>query len=116
MDAARLLQAAIDRSHQPYTLKEVVAEISAGRSVAFWGEESVMVCTLHRHHDEITGHVWLASGDLDELRDVLRPQAEAWAKAEGAAYATIEGRKGWVRALEGVGFEEVAVTARKALR
>lgn len=115
MDAARLLQAAIEKSYQPYTLEEVVAEIREGRSVAFWGEQSVMVCTLHRHHGEITGHVWLAGGDLDELRDELRPQAEAWAKAEGATYATIEGRKGWVRALEGVGFEEVAITARKAL-
>lgn len=115
MDAARLLLAAIERSHEPYTLDEIIEEIAQGRSVAFWGEQSVMVCTLHRHHDVVTGHVWLAGGDLDELRDTLRPQAEQWAKSEGAQYATIEGRRGWVRALKGEGFEEASVTLRKAL-
>lgn len=115
MDAADLLRRAIEHSYQKFTLEEVAAEISEGRSTLFRGERSVMVCTLQKHHDEITGHVWLAGGDLDELRDVLRPQAEAWVKANGGSYATIEGRRGWVRALRDQGFEEVAVTVRKRL-
>lgn len=115
MEPADLIRAAIEQTYEPYTVEEVVTEIREGRSALFAGESSVMVCTLHRHNDEITGHVWLAGGDLEELRDVLRPQAEEWARANGAAYATIDGRRGWVRALKEHGFKEVSVTVRKAL-
>jgi len=115
VDAAKLIQAAIDQSHEIFTLDEVADEIEAGRSTAFVGERSIMVCTLQKHHDEITGHAWLAGGDLDELRDVLRPQAEGWARANGASHTTIDGRRGWIRALKDNGYGEVAVTLRKRI-
>lgn len=118
MDGARLIaliQSAIDESYENFTTQEVIAEIEAGRSALFAGRDSFMVATLHRHHDELTGHAWLGGGDLDELRDVIRPQSEAWAKENGARYATIEGRRGWVRALKQDGYREVSVTVRKTL-
>jgi hypothetical protein len=115
VEAADLIRAAIEQTYEPYTVEEVVAEIEKGHATLFAGETSVMVCTMHRHNDEMSGHVWLAGGDLEELRDVLRPQAEEWARANGAAYATIDGRRGWVRTLKEHGFEEVSVTVRKML-
>lgn len=115
MDVDSLLRAVIDQSYQPYTLEEVRHEIEAGRSELFRGDQSVMVCRLSQHHDEITGHCWLAAGDMDELREVLAPRAEFWARMNGASYATIDGRKGWARALKDIGFEEVSVTLRKRL-
>lgn len=58
--------------------------------------------------------VWLGGGDLDELM-ALRPGVEAWARAQGAQAARINGRRGWTRALRSAGFAPSDGELRKAL-
>lgn len=115
MDAVKLIEAAVAQSHEPYAVDEVLREIDEGRSVPFIGERSILIANLQAHHDVITAHGWLGGGDMAELVTRIRPASERWAKAEGAAYATIDGRRGWVRALRDHGYDEVSVTMRKAL-
>lgn len=110
-----VMQAAINEWHEPYTLEEVAAEIEAGRSTVFVGERSILVCQLSAHNGVITGHCWLGGGEMQEIRDVLAPQAEAWAKANGAQYATIDGRQGWARVFRDSGYQIASVTVRKEL-
>lgn len=40
---------------------------------------------------------------------------DAWARALGAVEIVMRGRRGWARALKPHGYEEIAVTMRKAL-
>jgi hypothetical protein len=104
-DALALIDRAIKRSRENISRDHLLGEILGGRATVFSGERSVMVCTLHEYADGARqGHVWLAAGDLSELRGPMREQAEMWAKANGADTATIDGRAGWKRALRGVGF------------
>lgn len=110
-----LVLSAIDQASEPYTLDEVMAELESGESSGLIGENSIMIVKLFKHNGELTGHCWLGAGDIDELRDDLRPKAEAWAKEHNATAATIDGRRGWVRALSGQGYRETSVTVRKEL-
>lgn len=103
--ALRLLDAAITRSEGQTSRDEVLGELLSGRATVFPGKASVMICTLHEDQDgKREGHVWLAAGNLSELRGPLREQAEQWARLNGADTASIDGRDGWARALRGVGF------------
>lgn len=111
----RLIQRAIDRAYEPYTLDEVADEIESGRSTIFIGERSALICQLQSHNGVISGHGWLAAGDLDELCYTLGPMAEDWARQNGATSVTIDGRRGWVRALARTGYKEQSVTVRKVL-
>lgn len=113
-DKARaLLQRAVDKAYEPYTVTEVAQEIADGRAQFVMGDDSIMVLSLHQHHDEKYVHVWLAAGDLEEIRGPLKKKAENWARSQGCKYATIEGRPGWVRALKD--YSQVSVTVRKEL-
>lgn len=58
---------------------------------------------------EIVGdaiHVWLGSGDLNELLE-MRPLVERAGREWGCTRATISGRLGWDRALKSHGFVRV---------
>lgn len=95
------------------TEPEVIAELLANRATLWPGLRSAFVTTLHAG-DEPCIHIWLGGGDLRELL-TLQPGIEAWARAQGAAFATIEGRKGWARALRKTGFEPHGPELRKVL-
>lgn len=103
--ALSLIRKAIERSDEHITESHLLGEILGGRATVFPGERSVMICTLHEYDGgKREGHVWLAAGDLDEIRGPLREQAEMWAKLNGATTATVDGRAGWKRALKCIGF------------
>jgi hypothetical protein len=95
------------------TEAEVMAELAAGRAQLWCGERAAMVTQLVRA-DEPFVHVWLGGGELAELM-ALRPGLEAWARAQGAQAARINGRRGWRRALRGQGFDPCGGELRKAL-
>jgi hypothetical protein len=83
------------------------------RSARFWaGREAAMVTEIVTYPQFSTLNFWLAGGDLGELRDELRPQAEAYARDLGCRYATIVGRAGWAKAL---GYRPVHWTCAKEL-
>lgn len=115
MTLRELIEKAIEPSHEPYTVEEVAAELASERSTLFVEGESILICQLINHNDAITGHCWLGAGDMETIKSELIPRAEAWAKANGATRATIDGRRGWVRALKDMGFKEESVTLGKVL-
>ena len=112
---AELIQAAIDQSNENYTLIEVLEEITSGRAALFVEGESVLVAKLYGRNGQITAHGWLGAGNLDELTDKTMPRAEEWARGQGASRMTVDGRRGWVRALHKGGFKEEMVTVGKSL-
>jgi hypothetical protein len=60
-------------------------------------------------------HGLAAAGDLDAILGTLIPAAEAWGKAKGCAFAIVESRPGWQRALRGHGYQPHQVAVVKAL-
>lgn len=111
-----LLNDAIAASSDNYTLDEVFARIKAQHATIFAGESAVLICELVRQNDVLIGHGWLGAGDMDELIRKLRPQAEAWAKSNGAVAITIDGRSGWQRPLKSHGYGVDSVTLRKEIQ
>lgn len=83
----------------------------------FWSTEQAAIIAEIRHYP--TGatdiHGLIAAGDMDDIVNVLIPQAEAWAKAHGCVGAIIESREGWGRVLKARGYEPHQLTVRKVL-
>lgn len=85
------------------TEAEVLALLEAGRATLWPGERSAMLTQLIACADGLYAHVWLGGGELAELLE-LQPGAEAWARAQGATAARINGRSGWARLLRKRGY------------
>jgi hypothetical protein len=60
-------------------------------------------------------HGLVAAGDLEEIRGLLIPAAEDWARRAGMRHAIIESRPGWARALKSSGYEIHQIALRKGL-
>lgn len=95
------------------TEEHVLQELWANRAQLWPGERSAMVTQLLKGEERMI-HVWLAGGCLAELLE-MRPGVEAWARAQGAQAAWINGRKGWARVLARRGFEPRGTELRKPL-
>lgn len=59
-------------------------------------------------------HCWLGGGSLRDLM-TLRPGIEAWGRAHGAQFASINGRRGWDRAFAAFGYSRRGDELEKTL-
>ncbi|MCA6360750.1 hypothetical protein [Phenylobacterium sp.] len=84
------------------TEAEVVSELLTGRATLWPGERAAFVTTLIT--DPARMHVWLGGGDGAEMLAMIAGMA-AWGRAQGAQWATVNGRRGWKRRLRDFGFE-----------
>lgn len=84
----------------------------AGNARLWLGERSAAVTQIEEHPRLKALTVWLAGGDLGELKDVLLPQAEAFARAQGCRFLAVTGRQGWARTL---GYRPIHWTCAKEL-
>ena len=106
--------AAMDaRLHTPEWLD---GRILAGMA-QFWRSAQAAAVTEVRTYP--TGaydvHGLVAAGDVSEVRDIIVPEVEAWARTIGALGIVIESRPGWSRALKACGFEPHQLAIRKEL-
>jgi len=84
------------------TEAEVIAELLAGRATLWPGEKSAFVTVLY--DDPPRMHAWLGGGDGADM-EALSTGMSAWARAQGAKWVTVNGRRGWKRKLRKHGFE-----------
>ena len=96
------------------TEQGLLAEILAGRAQLWPGEACAIVTQCIRSAEGGTIHAWLGGGNLREML-ALRPGIEAWGRAMGCSWATIDGRKGWERLYRRFGYEPDGEVLRKAL-
>lgn len=82
---------------------ELLDEIAAGRAQLWPGETAVIVTQCVAETGGRALHVWLAGGDLAGVM-ALKPGVEAWGRAQGCHYVTIDGRPGWSRVLRRLGY------------
>jgi hypothetical protein len=78
-----------------HTLAEARAEVEQGKTLFWPGRLSAALTEPCRDM-----HIWSAGGDLKELIEMERACSD-WSKAHGFERMTIDGRKGWERALTG---------------
>jgi hypothetical protein len=90
--------------------------VISGLAQPWFGARSAMITEIRTYP---TGakviHGLVAAGDLAEIRDVLIPRAEEWAKLGGCVMAIIESRPGWARALKPSGYGPHQLSVRKDL-
>lgn len=79
----------------------VIGEIYANRAKLWAGKKSALVTQCIA--EPACLHFWKAGGDLAEIL-TFAPGVEAWGRAVGCKWATINGRKGWERALKPLGY------------
>jgi hypothetical protein len=103
------IEAALAHAGGTHTLADVKAMVcDPDHPVRFWaGQRSALVTEVQTWPNTTTLLLWLAGGDLAELRDELRPMAEAWGRDQGCERVMIVGRPGWARALPGYAVQAV---------
>lgn len=112
---SRWVAAALKHGDDVYTLSDVEFAIRSGEA-RFWpGRASALVAKVEEFPRARWLMLWLAGGDLTELRDELRPQAEAWGKAQNCSKVVIIGRAGWYKSLCGEGYSATATVVGKDL-
>ena len=103
------IEAALKRSGDLNTWDEVVAGIHSGR-MQLWPEpEGCIVTELVVYHNRKALHVFLAGGKLGEILQMTESVKE-WAKLQGCSFATFDGRFGWQKPLETVGWKPHSIT------
>lgn len=106
------IESALAHAGRTHTIDDVKAVVER-REARFWaGTNAAMVTEINTYPQFAALNFWLAGGDLAELRDELRPAAEAWARSLGCRYAAVVGRLGWARAL---GYRPIHFTCAKEL-
>ena len=89
--------------------------IRTGRA-QYWSTAGAAMATEIRDYPGCRAiHGLAAAGELDEIRSILIPAAEAWGRSQGCTYAIIESRPGWQRALRNHGYELHQVAVVKGL-
>ena len=88
-----------------HTIEDVEDAINGGRMGLIALERSAFVIEVHAYPRLRALHIFLAGGDLDELRS-CDARMDATAKALGCSRITIAGRRGFVRTLKDLGYRE----------
>ncbi|WP_264051675.1 hypothetical protein [Methylobacterium flocculans] len=99
---------------QTHAREHVWEEIASGRSQIWPTPNSCCLVEINTYPSGLKAMFgWLAGGDLDELK-VTCLALEKHARECGCDVFAVQGRRGWVRALEG--FEDAGTTIVKVLR
>jgi len=115
MRCAAWLDAALAHAGRTHSLMDVAAMVDSGEARLWLGERCALVTLIEEDPLERRLLLWLAGGDLGELRETMLPQLEGAARAAGCRRLLIVGRAGWERALKPKGFAPLARIIAKEL-
>ena len=97
------IQPALDHGGNTHDYVHIVDGIIAGRLHLWPSENSAMITEFHDFPNKRYLHVFLAGGDLDEIK-AMNPDLEDFAKKCGCVGISLNGRPGWVKALTDLGY------------
>lgn len=112
--ALPLIESALARHNPPrWTAEHVLHAVSREEAQMWLGNGSVVVTEIAEFPTGVRVlQVWLAAGDLDEIRQ-HRFRIESWAQMAGCTEVEFDGRLGWDRVL--TDYRRTGITLRKAL-
>jgi hypothetical protein len=99
------IEAALPYAGGTHTIEDLEREILSGRMALIPRERSAFVVELIIYPRLKALHIFLAAGDLSELK-AFDPHMDEIARSLGCSRVTIAGRKGFARALKDLGFQE----------
>lgn len=108
------IEAALPYAGNTHTIEDVRHHVETGRALLLAGQRSAMVLEVIYYPQCNALRVWLAGGDLNELKLAAAPggQLEQLALHRACDRIRIEGRRGWVRAL---GWDELCTTIERTI-
>ena len=106
--------AALDEGGNTHTPDDVLAMVKSGRAQFWPAERGCLVTEILVYPRCNVLNVWLGGGELDQLTD-MQSAVMAWAGAMGCTRMSIQGRRGWVRALEKHGWRHAHAVVVKEL-
>jgi hypothetical protein len=110
-----VMERALPYTHRTHELNDLVVIVMQGRARLWTTANSFCIVERVVYPRQVVYHVFLAGGDLDELRG-LHEEISAAARADGAEAVTLTGRRGWVKALAAWGWKEEYATMRLDLK
>jgi len=103
------LESALALSGGTHLFQDVVECVKLG-TMQFWNApKGCMVTEILEYPQKKVFHIFLAGGDLDQIKD-FSDSAIYFAKLNGCSAMTLAGRRGWVKALGDLGWEEKFTT------
>jgi len=93
------LLAALERDEAKTSPDRLRSLLLSGKAQLWPGEGAAAVTQLVHADGFRFLHIWLGAGEMQALL-ALRPGIEAWGRAQGAEFASINGRRGWARVLK----------------
>ena len=106
------LEAALRYSHGTHDLIHVYEDIEANRATLWPFERSAVVTQIVTYPKIKLLNFWLAGGNMKDLLS-HEPGIVAWGLAQNCRAFTIDGRKGWSRAMSYLGYKPGTWTAYK---
>lgn len=107
-----MLEAALDFSGGTHLFEDVAMAVQNG-DMQFWpAERSCVVTQIVSYPRMRVLHIFLAAGDLKEIKDMDSTFNE-FAKKLDCKHVTLSGRKGWAKALHDIGYSVVHVNMAK---
>lgn len=95
---------ALEKSGSLNTWEEVVDGVSSGL-MQLWADESGCIVTeIVLYPNTKALHVFLAGGELSGILQMTENVKE-WAKLQGCSFASFDGRFGWQKPLEKIGWK-----------
>lgn len=105
LERRRHIEAALIYAEGTHTFDDIVRMVVTGRLMWWPLERGFMVTEIVEYPRTKHLNVFLAGGDLDEIRDT-QEQLVVVAKLAGCTALSLSGRRGWVKALTALGWKE----------
>ena len=109
-----LIEMALARAGGTHTYEDVLQSISVGEMFFWPASKSCLVTEIVQYPRLRALHVFLAAGDLDEIKGMESSLID-FATSLKCSALSMSGRKGWTRALKEIGWEESHITLVKKL-
>ena len=99
------IAAALPYAGGTHAIEDVEDELVRGRLALLAGQRSAMLCEVRNYPRLRALHIFLAGGDLAELKS-FNPMMDDAARTLGCSRISIAGRPGWERALRDLGYQK----------
>lgn len=99
------IEAALPYTGGTHAIADIEAEMRRGHLALLAGQNSAMLCEVRNYPRMRALHIFLAGGDLMELKS-FDPMIDSAARSLGCSRISIAGRHGWERALSDLGYRK----------